>query len=152
MQTGSMRALSSAAVLGLFAVTVGAQEAGRVFTPAELKWVASPGAQGMETLDLLGDSAQPGSVVYRVRSPPNYCIQAHVHPDERTYTVISGVWYVGWGAQFDEAKLKPLPAGSFCTEPANVPHFVMTRGEGAVVQITATGPITRPQFLDPAHK
>jgi hypothetical protein len=39
-------------------------------------------------------------------------------------TVLSGVFATGYGETFDNAKLKILPAGSFYTEPANVPHFI----------------------------
>lgn len=37
--------------------------------------------------------------------------------------------HTGYGEQFDSAALKALPAGSFSTEPANLPHFVETRGD-----------------------
>jgi quercetin dioxygenase-like cupin family protein len=66
--------------------------------------------------------------------------QPHTHPDERTYTIISGTWYVGFGDKFDESKLIPLTAGSFYIEPAGVPHFIMVKDEGTMVKITGTGP------------
>jgi quercetin dioxygenase-like cupin family protein len=64
----------------------------------------------------------------------------HTHPDNRTYTVISGTWYVGFGTEFDESKLIALTAGSFYTEPAGVPHFIAIKDEGTIVQIGGTGP------------
>jgi hypothetical protein len=57
---------------------------------------------------------------------------------------------VGYGEKLDPTKLKALPAGSFHTEPANVNHFVITKKEGATVQITGTGP-SGTKFVDPAH-
>ena len=45
-------------------------------------------------------------------------------------------------AKFDPAKLKVLPAGSFYTEPANVPHYIEIK-EDAVLQISGTGPSAR---------
>ena len=72
------------------------------------------------------------------------------HPDDGTYTVISGTWYVGYGDKFDPEKLKALPAGSFHTEPANVSHFSVVKGDGVVVQLTGTGP-TATRFVNPAH-
>jgi hypothetical protein len=45
-------------------------------------------------------------------APANTTIQAHSHPDDRVAIVISGTWYIGYGSQFDEKKLKALPAGS----------------------------------------
>jgi quercetin dioxygenase-like cupin family protein len=107
--------------------------------PDKLTW--KPGrVPGVENNDLVGDSTKQGAYVQRVRFPANFKVQAHTHPEERTYTILSGTWYVGWGEKFDEGKLIGLPAGSFYTEPANVPHFVATKGEPVVVQITGMGP------------
>lgn len=118
-------------------------------TAEELKW--GPGrVPGQELAPLVGDGTKPGPYVQRVKFPPNYVLQAHSHPEDRTYTVISGTWYVGYGDKLDPAKLKALPAGSFHTEPANVSHFVVTKNEGAIIQVTGTGP-TATNFVDPAH-
>jgi quercetin dioxygenase-like cupin family protein len=106
--------------------------------------------KGLEVADIIGDATKPGPYVQRVKFPPNFTVQAHTHPEDRQYTIISGTWYVGWGNKFDESKLKALPAGSFYTEPNNVPHFVTTKGEPAIVQITGTGP-TAVKYVDPAH-
>lgn len=141
----------SVVALGLLAFAATAQDSGRTFTPAELQWKPSPRVPGLETVDIMGESSKPGAIVYRVKFPANFTIQPHTHPDDRTYTIISGTWYVGWGTKFDETKLKALPAGSFYNEPANVPHFVVTKGDGAVIQITGSAPIVAPRFVDPAH-
>jgi quercetin dioxygenase-like cupin family protein len=95
---------------------------------------------GVETATLVSDSTKQGPYIERIRFPANFKVQPHTHPEERTYTILSGTWYVGWGDKFDEAKLISLPAGSFYTEPANVAHFVATRGDGAVIQLSGTGP------------
>lgn len=118
-------------------------------TTEELKW--RPGrVPGHEIAPLIGDSSKPGPYVERVKFPPNSTSQAHSHPEDRTYTVLSGTWYVGYGDKLDPAKLKALPAGSYHTEPANVSHFSVIKDEGVVVQITGTGP-TATRFVDPAH-
>jgi hypothetical protein len=118
-------------------------------TPEELKW--KPGrVPGHEIAPLIGDSSKPGPYVERVKFPPNSTSQAHSHPEDRTYTVLSGTWYVGYGDKLDPAKLKALPVGSYHTEPANVSHFSVIKGEGVVVQITGTGP-TATRFIDPDH-
>jgi hypothetical protein len=52
--------------------------------------------------------------------------------------------------QFNEADLKQLPAGSFYTEPPNVDHFALTRGEGAVIAISGTGP-SGTTYVDPRN-
>lgn len=118
-------------------------------TAEELKW--GPGrVPGLEIAHLIGDSTKAGPYVERVKFPANFTVQGHSHPEDRTYSVISGTWYVGYGDKLDPAKLKALPAGSFHTEPANVSHFVVTKDVGAVVQITGNGP-TATRFVDPAH-
>jgi quercetin dioxygenase-like cupin family protein len=118
-------------------------------TVDELKW--RPGrVPGHEIAPMIGDSRQPGPYVERVRFPANSTSQAHSHPEDRTYTVISGTWYVGYGDKLDPAKLKALPPGSYHTEPANVNHFSVIKEEGVVVQITGTGP-TATTFVVPVE-
>lgn len=108
-------------------------------TAGDLKW--RPGrVPGHEIAPMLGDSRKPGLYVERVKFPPNSTTQPHSHPDDRTYTVISGTWYVGYGEKFEPEKLKALPAGSFHTEPANVSHFSVVKEDGVVVQLTGSGP------------
>jgi quercetin dioxygenase-like cupin family protein len=108
-------------------------------TTDDLKW--RPGrVPGHEIAPVLGDSRKSGPYVERVKFPPNTTTQPHSHPDDRTYTVISGTWYVGYGDKFDPEKLKALPAGSFHTEPANLNHFSVVKEDGVVVQLTGNGP------------
>jgi hypothetical protein len=118
-------------------------------TGDELKW--KPGrVPGHEIAPLIGDSSKPGPYVEWVKFPANSISRAHSHPEDRTYTAISGTWHVGYGEKFDAGKLKALGAGRFHTEPANVNHFSQIKDEGVVVQISGTGP-TATRFVDPAH-
>jgi uncharacterized RmlC-like cupin family protein len=142
--------LVSAVALGFAAFVSSAQDSGRTITPSEVQWKPSPRVPGLEIADIIGDSTKPGPYVLRVKFPPNYTLQAHTHPEDRQYTIISGTWHIGWGNKFDETKLKALTPGSFYTEPAKVSHFVVTKGEPVIVQITGTGP-TATSFVDPAH-
>ena len=118
-------------------------------TTDELVW--KPGrVPGHEIAALIGDSTKPGPYVERVKFPANSISQAHSHPESRTYTIISGTWYVGYGDRFDPAKLKTLPAGSFYTEPANVNHFSQIKEDGVVVQIVGVGP-SATRFFEAAN-
>ena len=72
--------------------------------------------------------------------PPNTVIDAHRHRDNRTATVVAGLWYFGYGPANDASAVKSLPAGSFDAEPAGEAHFARTGAEGAVVVITGLGP------------
>ena len=103
---------------------------------------------GMGQANLVGDPAKPGPYTIRLRFPDGYTLAPHSHPDAREVTILSGTWLTGYGRVFDPAALKELPAGSFYTEPANLPHFVQTRGP-VVIQVSGTGPSAR-VFADPA--
>lgn len=134
--------LSSQGMSGQDAVT---------FTPGELPWKATPTTPGREQANMVGDSKNSGLYVMRVKLPPNYRQHAHSHPDDRSYTIMAGTWYIGWGEEFADAKLIPLPAESFYIEHGNRPHFVATKEDGAVIQISGTGPSGQ-RFVDPAHE
>jgi uncharacterized RmlC-like cupin family protein len=153
--------LLAAVVVFGFTAILGAQEEKRL-TPAEIPWpggnavggAGTSGASGVQTLVLQGDPTKPGLYTIRLKIAPNLRIQAHLHQDTRTAVVVSGTWYIGYGHKFDEKTLKELPPGSFYTEPGNVDHFAMTKGE-VVVQITGYGPTSTKYFdpeLDPARK
>lgn len=121
-----------------------------MLTPEQMQWKPNPRVEGLGVAPILGSAKTKGPFVHRVRFPKGRIVQAHSHPDDRTYTVISGTWYIGWGDSFDADKLIALPAGSFYTEPAGVPHFISTPDGEAIVQITGTGP-TAVDFVDPSH-
>lgn len=114
-----------------------------------MKW-GTPGGlalPGMEQLRLVGDPAKAGPYTVRLKFPAGYKLAPHSHPDSREVTILSGTWYTGYGEQFDPAALKALPAGSFYTEPANVPHYVEVR-EPVIIQVSGTGPSGR-KFVNP---
>ena len=126
-------------------------------TPSEVKWpapaagsVGTSGNAGTQTVILKGDPTKAGLYTMLLRVGPNTKIEAHAHPDDRVATVISGMWYFGYGKQFSESALKMLPPGSVYTEPPNTNHFAMTRGEGVTIQITGTGP-SGTVYADPAN-
>ena len=121
-----------------------------MLTPSELQWKPGAAPVGAQFSELVGSRTQPGFYVERVQFPANFIHYPHAHPDNRTYTVISGTLYVGFGDKFEQAKLKALPPGSFWTEPANINHFLMTKDEPVFFQITGTGP-SGTTFVDPAH-
>src|SRR6267154_1245601 len=105
------------------------------------------GVTGIQTRTLKGDATKSEIYTIQLTIPANVRIQAHTHPDDRVATVISGTWYIGYGAKFDDAKLKPLTAGSFYTEPPSVAHFAKTGNEPVVLQITGNGP-TGTEYVD----
>jgi len=59
---------------------------------------------------------EPGAYVIRVKVPPGVKLMPYWHPEDRVYTAMSGVFYIGLGEQFDgenwrRIRLVPL---SFC--------------------------------------
>src|SRR5258706_11518541 len=131
-----------------------AQEGQVRLSPSEINALANvnagagtSGVSGIQTRTLKGDATKPGIYTIQLTIPANVRIEAHTHPDDRVATVISGVWYIGYGAKFDYAKLKPLTAGSFYTEPPSVAHFAKTGNEPVVLQITGNGP-TGTEYVD----
>jgi pimeloyl-ACP methyl ester carboxylesterase/quercetin dioxygenase-like cupin family protein len=102
--------------------------------------IGTSGVNGIRTVLLSGDPAKAGPYVLEIRVPPHTDIAPHTHRDDRTSTVISGTWYFGYGADRGEASIRALTAGGMYTEPANAPHFALTRDEPAVVRITGVGP------------
>jgi quercetin dioxygenase-like cupin family protein len=98
------------------------------------------GVAGIQTTVLLGDPTKPGLYTIRLSIPANTTIQPHTHRDDRSAIVMSGTWYFGYGRKADETAIKPLPPGSFYTEPGGVAHFALTKAESVVVYITGSGP------------
>ena len=128
-----------------FAVAALAQGTAPVaLTADKMKW-SSQGAlalPGLEQVSLVGDPSKPGPYTIRLKFPAGYKLAPHTHPDPREVTILSGTWYTGYGEQADPALLQALPAGSFYTEPANLPHFVEVR-EAVVIQVSGVGPSGR---------
>lgn len=105
------------------------------------------GMQGIETAYVSGDPKAAGIYTILLRIPANTRIAAHTHPDDRVATVVSGTWYFGYGSRHEDAALRPLPPGSFYTEPPAVEHFARTGETPVVLLITGYGP-TGTEYVD----
>lgn len=102
-----------------------------------------PGTSGMAAVQSVvvhGDPSKPGLYTLMLRIPPHTRIAAHGHPDERVGTVVAGAWRIGYGARFDAAALRELPAGSFYTEPAGGLHFAETGDSEVILHLSGIGP------------
>lgn len=77
----------------------------------------------------------------RATLPPNKDLQPH-GPDQGYFivTVISGTLELGFGTEFDAARLQTLPPGSVFTHPVSQKHFARTGAEPVVLQITSIQP------------
>ena len=104
---------------------------------------------------VVGHPSEPGPYVVRVKVPAGVRLMPHRHQEDRVYTVISGVFYIGLGEQFDENELQAYPPGSVVVLPGGTPHFHWAKSGEYVTQVTAIGPISlnyvSPQD-DPRHR
>jgi quercetin dioxygenase-like cupin family protein len=90
---------------------------------------------------VLGQPSEPGLYTMRVRVPHGVKMMPHRHPEDRVYTVISGVFYIGLGDQFNPDKLQAYPPGSVLFLPGNTSHFHWAKSSEYVTQVTAIGPL-----------
>ena len=84
---------------------------------------------------VVGDPTKAGPYVIRVKVPSGVKLMPHKHPEDRVYTIISGVFYIGLGDQFDANKLQAYPPGSVIVLPGNTPHFHWARSGEYVSQV-----------------
>ena len=90
---------------------------------------------------VVGDPARAGLYVIRVRVPAGVKLMPHAHPEDRIYTVLSGVFYIGQGEKFDESRLTAYGVGTVVVLPGGQPHFHWARSGEYVTQVTAIGPL-----------
>jgi uncharacterized RmlC-like cupin family protein len=118
--------------------------------PVVAAGAGTSGLHAIATRFLKGDPARSGLYTISITVPPNTKIAAHTHHDDRTATVVAGLWHFGYGAVANEAATRSLAPGSFYTEPAGDPHFAWTGSEGATVYITGIGP-SDTRYLGTSH-
>jgi len=118
------------------------QDRFRAMRPEDIKWkpfAAYPPANRLAIL--IGDPTKPSPYVVRVKVPMGVKVMPHVHPEDRVYTVISGVFYIALGEEFDETKLVAYAPGSVIVLPGGQPHFHWARSGEYITQVTAIGPL-----------
>jgi hypothetical protein len=90
---------------------------------------------------VVGEPSKPGPYTTRVKVPHGEKLMPHTHPEDRVYTVISGVFYIGLGDEFDVSKLAAYPPGAVIVLPGNTPHFHWAKSGEYITQISAAGPL-----------
>jgi uncharacterized RmlC-like cupin family protein len=133
----------------LVALRLQAQEhAHTVAMPETLKWVEPATLPGARLAVVQGDPSKEGLFVYWLKMPAGYRIPAHLHKASENVTVLSGVFFIGVGAKFDQGKGQELPVAGFASIPPNHPHFAWVGGQETVVQVHGVGP-TDLRFVNP---
>ena len=122
----------------------------RSILPEDIDWQPFPAfPPAVRLAVIVGHPSEPGPYVIRVKAPGGTKLMPHRHPEDRIYTVMSGVFYIGPGDQFDGDKVQAFPPGSVIVLPGNTSHFHWARSGEYVTQVTAIGPLGI-EFLDPA--
>lgn len=98
---------------------------------------------------VVGQVSESAPYVVRVKVPSGVKLMPHRHHEDRVYTVISGVFYIGLGEQFDDSKLEAYPPGSVIVLPGGTAHFHWAKSGEYVTQVTAIGPISL-DYVNPA--
>ena len=92
--------------------------------PDDIDWAPFPAFPEPARLAIVvGQPAEPGPYVIRVKVPSGVKLMPHWHPEDRVYTVISGVFYIGLGREFDGGKLEALPARGRYRPARRYPSF-----------------------------
>jgi mannose-6-phosphate isomerase-like protein (cupin superfamily) len=121
----------------------------RSVLPEDIEWepfAAFPASVRLAVV--VGHPSEPGPYVVRVKVPSGVKLMPHMHQEDRVYTVISGVFYIGRGDQFDEGKLEAYPPGAVVVLPGGTHHFHWAKSGEYVTQVTALGPITL-EYVNP---
>jgi quercetin dioxygenase-like cupin family protein len=126
------------------------EDAFRAILPEDIEWKAFPAFPPSARLAVVvGRPSDPGLYVIRVKLPGGVKLMPHRHPEDRVYTVMSGVFYVGLGNQFDESRVSAYPPGSVIILPGDTYHFHWAKSGEYVTQVSATGPLGL-EYLDPS--
>ena len=117
--------------------------------PEDIDWEPFPSFPPSARLAVVvGDPSELAPYVVRVKVPSGVKLMPHRHHEDRVYTVISGVFYIGVGEHFDSEKLEAYPPGAVIVLPGGTPHFHWAKSGEYVTQVTATGPISL-DYVDP---
>jgi hypothetical protein len=83
------------------------QDVFRSVLPEDIDWkpfAAFPPSVRLAVV--VGQPSEAGPYTIRVRVPHGVKLMPHRHPEDRVYTVISGVFYIGLGDQFNPDQLQ----------------------------------------------
>jgi quercetin dioxygenase-like cupin family protein len=132
----------TAAAKGMMRPHQPGEEAFKAFLSEDIDWKPFPAFPPSARLAVLvGNPAEPGPYMVRVKVPRGVKLMPHRHPEDRIYTVISGIFYIGLGDQFDGDKLQAYPPGAVLVLPGNTFHFHWAKSGEYVTQVTGIGPL-----------
>ena len=108
----------------------------------EIDWKPFPAFPPSARLAVLvGEPSQGGPYLIRVKMPSGTKLMPHKHPEDRIYTVMAGVFYIGLGERFDGDKMQAYPPGGVIVLPGETWHFHWAKSGEYVAQVSAIGPL-----------
>ncbi len=120
----------------------------RSILPEDIDWKPFPAfPPSVRLAVLVGHPSEAGPYVIRVKVPSGVKLAPHKHPEDRIYTVMSGVFYIGLGDTFDADKLEAYPPGSIIVLPGDTSHFHWAKSGEYVSEVFAIGPLGL-EYLD----
>jgi quercetin dioxygenase-like cupin family protein len=118
------------------------QDVFKVILSEEIDWRPFPAfPPSVRLAVVVGQPSEAAPYVIRVKVPRGVKLMPHRHPEDRVYTVMSGVFYIGLGDRFDPEKLQAYSPGSVIVLPGNTSHFHWAKSGEYVSQVTAIGPL-----------
>lgn len=115
----------------------------------DVEWISFPAfPPGARLAVLTGDPTGASLYTIRVKVPRGVKLMPHKHPEDKLYTVISGVFYIGLGDHFDAERLNAYPPGSLIVLPGDTSHYHWAKSGEYITQVTAIGPLGL-EYLEP---
>lgn len=114
----------------------------RTIFPEDITWRPfSAFPEGAQLAVMVGHPSEEGPYLVRVKVNDGTRLMPHKHPEDRIYTVISGIFYIGLGKAFEESKMTAYPPGSVIVLPGGTWHFHSAKSGEYVTQVSAIGPL-----------
>lgn len=131
--------LSCAMTIPLHAAPAPADDQITILTPEAISYQADANAPDI-LVAIVSGNPRSGFYTLRVKFTPDIKTPPHYHPDTRTVTVISGIYYFGAGSVFDSAGMRGYGPGTVIVVPAGEPHFSWAKDGEVIIQEAGVGP------------
>jgi hypothetical protein len=118
----------------------------QITLPDQIKWTpwsAGP-PHSAEMATLFGSLDKAGEYMVLMKWYPGYMSAPHTYVTDRLCLVLSGIWWVNSGRDYDPNSTVPVPAGGFVRRVAHTPHYDGVKAgasEPAVIGIFGAAPV-----------
>jgi len=117
--------------------------------PDELEWKEIGSMAGDARIAVIeGDLGKEVPFTFRLRLPPNYELDPHIHPAYERVTVLSGTLHFAHGEEFNRDEATRLPAGGAAIMAPGEPMYGFTGDQETIIQLHGTGPWGI-EYIDP---